>query len=157
MKKLFNARSPFWQLLMYGIFFYAAILITKRHTTTDPQLLQLNISLTFIAALALVVIGFVYFMQIIRYNRKYRKYPIRFLGLFPPELQEEDEGMRAFTAQATRRVYMFHATFLPLAAILYAYLLPPPPFVIAGLAFLVLGHFILYLITIWPALGDDES
>lgn len=157
MKKLFNARSPFWQLLMYGVFFYAAILIAKRSETTDPDILQLNHVLTFIAALLLIVISVLYTFAITSYNRVHPKNKIRYLGLFPPELKEEDEGMRMFTARATRRVYIFHATFLPILAILYTYLLPPPTAVIAGLAFLILGHFVIYLLTIWPVLGEDEK
>lgn len=157
MKKLFNARSPFWQLLLYGVFFYAAMLITKRQDTTNPELLELNHTLTFIAALALALIGVIYTVQIVRYNHTRPKSKIRFLGLFPPELQEEDEGMRMFTARATRRVYIFHATFLPILAIAYAYLLPPPVCVVAGLAFLTIGHFGIYLATIWPVLGEDEE
>lgn len=157
MKKLFNARSPFWQLLLYGVFFYAAILITKRQDTTNPELLQLNHTLTFVAALALVFVGIMYAVQIVRYNRTHQKSKIRFFGLFPPELQEEDEGMRMFTARATRRVYIFHATCLPILAISYAYLLPPPVYVVAGLAILTIGHFGIYLATIWPVLGEDDE
>ncbi|MNL61940.1 hypothetical protein D3C87_1859190 [compost metagenome] len=103
----------------------------------------------------IIVLSIVYTAAILRYNRRHSHTPIRALGLFPPELKEEDEGMRLFTARATRRVYIFHATFLPLFAILYAYLLPPPAIVIGGLAFLTLGHFALYLVTIWPVLGEE--
>ena len=62
-----------------------------------------------------------------------------------------------FTARATRRVYIFHATCLPVLAMLYAYLLPPPVYVVAGLAFLTIGHFVIYLATIGPVLGEDEE
>ncbi len=155
MKKLFSARSPFWQLLLYGVFFYAAILIAKQHETAHEELLQLNQLLVFIAAILLLVIATLYAITMIRYNRKNPKNPIRYWGLLPPELKEEDEGMRMFTAQATRRVYIFHATFLPILAILYAYLLPPPITVLGGLAFLTLGHYTLYLVTIWPILSEE--
>lgn len=154
MKKLFNARSPFWQLLIYGLFFYAAILLAKRHDAATPEVLSLNHALTFIAAVALVAVGALYMAQIVRYNHRHPKHPIRYLGLLPPELKEEDEGMRAFTARATRRAYIFDATVLPIAAMLYVYLLPAPVFVIGGLAVVVLGHFALYLVTIWPVLDD---
>lgn len=155
MKKIFNARSPFWQLLIYGIFFYAAILIVKRHETTATELITLNYILTFTAAVLLIIVGVLYLLQIIRYNRKYPKHPIRYFGLMPPELQEEDEGMRAFTAKATRQAYIFDATTLPIFAMLYVYLLPPPVMVLSGLAFIVLGHFVLYLIAIWPVLDEE--
>lgn len=155
-KKLLNARSPLWQLLIFGVFFYAAILITERETTgAEPR--DVNQLLIFVATLALVALCTVYVVQILRYNRTHSNTPIRFLGLFPPELKEEDEGMRMFTARATRRVYIFHAIFLPILAIAYVYLLPPPVLVVAGLAFLVLGHFSIYLATIFPVLGEDEK
>lgn len=156
MKKLFNARSPFWQLILYGTFFYAAILIAKRHETKDAELLQLNYSLSFAAGVLLIVIGIAYAVQIIRYNKIHKNTPIRYFGLFPPELKEEDEGMRMFTARATRRVYIFHATFLPILAIIYVYILPSAVYAIAGLAFLVIGHFAIYLTSIWPVLEEGE-
>ena len=156
MKKLFNARSPFWQLLIYWIFFYAAILITKRDETTDQALLQINNVLVSLSALGLVVIGAIYAFIMYRYNRKHPKNPIRYAGLLPPELKEEDEGMRMFTARATRRVYIFHATFLPILAMIYTLWLPSPSYMIGGLAFLTLGHFTIYLLTIWPVLDTEE-
>lgn len=143
-------------MLLYGVFFYAAILIAKRHDTLNQEVLQLNHTLTLVAALVLVLVVAAYTVQIMHYNHLHPKTPIRYLGLLPPELKEEDEGMRMFTARATRRVYIFHATFLPIFAILYAYLLPPPVYVVSGLAFLVLGHFGIYLATIWPVLGEDK-
>lgn len=157
MKKLFNARSPFWQVLLYSVFFCAAMLIAERHEAMGAELLRLNKTLTFITAVLLIVIATLYALAILRYNQKHPKSPVRYFGLLPPELKEEDEGMQMFTARATRRVYIFYATFLPIFALAYAYLLPAPTVVIGGLAFLILGHFIIYLVTIWPVLGEDEQ
>jgi hypothetical protein len=155
LRKLFNTRSPFWQLLIYSVFFFAAIL-TVTQKTSGADLFGINYILTVISAVVLIVLSVIYTVQVVRYNRRHPKTPIRFFGLLPPELKEEDEGMRMFTARATRRVYIFHATLLPIFAIIYLYFLLSPVYVITGLAFLVIGHFAIYLGTIWPVLGEEE-
>lgn len=155
MKNLFKARSPFWQLITYTAFFFAAVLIALRPDITSPSQLELNNFLSLAAVVILFLIGLAQLVTILRYNRRHPQTPIRYYGIFPPELHEQDEGMRSFTAKATRKVYIFHAIFLPIFAIIFALLNPPNVLVIAGLAFLVLGHFTIYLITIWPVLQEE--
>lgn len=156
LKKLFTTRSPFWQLLIYSLFFFVAFLTIVRQTG-DNEPPQLNNILTLIAVTILIILSGIYTVQVFLYNRKYPKNPIRYYGFLPPELKEEDEGMRMFTARATRRVYIFHATLIPIFAILCVYLLPSHAVIVAGLAILVIGHYGIYLATIWPVLGEDDN
>lgn len=156
LKKLFTTRSPFWQLLIYGLFIFVAFLAIARETS-GVLTIHLNRTLTIASIVILVILSIIYTVKVLRYNLKHPKNPIRFFGFLPPELKEEDEGMRMFTARATRRVYIFHATLLPLLAILCVYFLPPLLFVVAGLAVLIVGHYGIYLASIWPVLGEDEN
>ncbi len=153
--KLFNARSPFWQLLIYVVFFYATFLIVQSHNLSGSAL-DSNRLYILTAAAALLSISTAYGVQIVRYNRSHPQHRIRYWGFLPPELKEEDEGMRMFTARATRQVYVFHATILPLYGLICIYFFPSLEYVTVGLALLVIGHFGIYLATIWPVLGAED-
>lgn len=158
MKNLFHIRTPFWQLLIYGLFFISmgARLYVNEYAVTEllgmSALTIVNLLLVLVIVLALT-----YGTLILLYNHRHPKAPIRYFGLLPPELKEEDEGMQAFTAKATRRVYIFHATFLPIFGMAYAYLLPPPLIVLAGITFLTLGHFVIYWSAIWPVWRNSDD
>lgn len=158
MKNLFHIRTPFWQLMIYGLFFVAMGLHLYVSEYTVTSILGID-SFTFVNWLLVVVVilALTYGALILSYNHRHPKAPIRYFGLLPPELKEEDEGMRAFTAKATRRVYIFHATFLPIFGMTYAYLLPSPLIVLGGIAFLTLGHFIIYWNAIWPVWQNSDE
>lgn len=161
MKQLFNVRSPLWQILSYGLFFGAAILIVQRPEITDPSSLHTNYIVSFVIGVVLLIILGLYMLMYIRHNRMHPKNRIRYFGLLPPEFREEDEGLQSFTAKATRRVYIFHASALPVMGMIYVYLylyfevILSPTLVVSGLGVLVLSHFIIYFVSIWPVLRDE--
>lgn len=71
------------------------------------------------------------------YNKRNPQDPIK-ASLIPMELREEDEGMQWLTFKATRKVYIFFATAIPIAIALTAYFnhipyLPIILFIIMGI------------------------
>lgn len=154
--RVLSARSPIWQILIYGILFIFAFLIEliRQGYLEFTDTFRMVILSSGVLAL---VIAAAYGFSMYRFNRANPNNKIRYWGLLPPEFKEEDEGLAAITARATRRVYIFHATLLPVFSIAYVYFTPNPLWVIAGLAVLVLGHFITYWVSIWPAWSDSED
>ncbi|MGB3414648.1 MAG: hypothetical protein WBA28_08035 [Microbacteriaceae bacterium] len=152
MKKLFSARSPLWQISIYSCFvvFGILILLDKEQPSVTG-----NFNSTMLILSAIVfALGITYCAQIFRFNKKHPKNMIRYWGLLPPEFKEEDEGMAMVTARATRNVYIFHASALPMACIAYIFFLPSALITFIGLSALLLGHFIVYWVSIWPAWSE---
>ena len=156
MSRIFSARSPLWQISIYTLLFIFAFIVQSVREGVFERSLTSGVAIWVIALLALAL-AIIYGFSILSYNRKHPQNRIRYWGMLPPEFQEEDEGLAALTARATRRVYIFHASLLPVFSFIYIYFLPAPLWVIAGLAILVLGHFIIYWVSIWPAWSDDEE
>lgn len=151
MKILFHARSPLWQILVYLLFFLGVLLylLVEPSGNDLPRWLPLALSGT------IFLIALVYAVVIVRYNVANPQNRIRYWGLVPPELKEEDEGMLAFTARATRGVYVFHATLLPLMSVA-VFLSDFNPFVVLGaMAILTFGHLLVYWVSIWPVWREE--
>lgn len=151
MKIIFHARSPLWQVLVYSLFFLGVLLYLLVEPGGDdlPRWLPLTLSGT------ICLIALVYVVVILRYNRANPENRIRYWGLVPPELKEEDEGMLAFTSRATRRVYVFHATLLPLMSVAM-FLSNFNPFVVLfAMAILTFGHLLVYWVSIWPVWREE--
>ena len=148
MKQLFSIRSPFWTCIFILLFF----IVTGYMLLED----NFNIDAPWRLAMAGVVLllCLVYIFAIYRHNVKNPNYPIKYLGI--PELKDEDEGMRMFTARATYRVYIFHSFALPLAAIIYVLMQPPAIIVLAMFALLALGQVIVYWVSMWPVYSNRE-
>ena len=150
MKQFFNARSPLWPCVFLMIFFAFVGNIALGKT------LNLGTLASSILAVAAITICASYLMAIARYNCRHPKHPVKYWGLLPAELKDEDEGMRMFTARATRRVYIYHSVMLPLAGLGYALLLPSPVIMVCAFALLAVGQVVTYWIAMWPVFRDKD-
>ncbi|MFD2212275.1 hypothetical protein [Metabacillus endolithicus] len=65
-------------------------------------------------------------------------------SLIPMEFKEEDEGLQWITYKATRKVYIFFASFLPIAIALTAYLNHIPYFPVILLTGMAIVQYVLF-------------
>ncbi len=143
MKKILDARSPFWQVFLYSLVLVVTILnaISSPQDPSTPTATKIAL----LVILALIFLGGVsYTWQIIRHNKKHPKQRIRYFGLFPPEFLDEDELLTATTNKATRRVYVYYATVIPLLIILNLLVKIPAEWMLVILTAVVVVHYLIY-------------
>lgn len=150
MKQLFNIRSPFWICVYTGIFFAVVALMALPEGDARKTTAML-------AALALAgSVSLLYLIVMSRYNRRNPKHPVRYLGLIPSELKEEDEGMSMFTSRATRRVYIYYSYALPVFALGYVLVTPSTLAVVGCTALLMLGQVVIYWVSMCSVYKDSD-
>lgn len=154
MKSFFGIRSPFWQIIAYLALFIFGFL-TIHYRTSFENNSEPNQQLVLIFHVILVAFIALYIFSLVLHNKRNPKDKIRYGGLLPPELNTQDEGMSMYTARATRRVYIWYSFGIPVLSMLYIVFNPQPAIVIGGVAALVIGHLILYWITIWPTMKNE--
>jgi hypothetical protein len=88
------------------------------------------------------------------HNKSHPKDKLSIFQVMPPELNDNDERLTSLTAKATRNVYLFHNTALPVLAVLLIFLQPSLPIIVILIGALTMGHYIAYWVGIKPALQD---
>lgn len=157
MKYLPSAKSPFWQILFAAhAFAFAYLLSIGDFSFTDSSyptsltipagMLVLVVTFTLSAVLALIATR--------AHNKSHPKDKLSIFQVMPPELNDDDERLSSLTAKATRNVYLFHNTALPVLAVLLIFLQPSLPVVVILIGALTMGHYIAYWVGIKPALQD---
>jgi ABC-type uncharacterized transport system fused permease/ATPase subunit len=106
--------------------------------------------------IAVVIVSVIYTIALARWNRQHPKHPIRYWGLIPPELKEEDEGMRMFTARATRRVYIYFGWAIPAMALVYVHVDPSPLVTLGLFAALAFGQQVIYYVAMLPVFKEKS-
>lgn len=142
MKKILDARSPFWQVLLYSLIFILTIINAVSPLTPDVHISAWIASLVILAMMFLI--GVAYSWQIIRHNKQHPKHRIRYFGLFPPEFLDEDELLTATTNKATRRVYAYYTAAIPLLIILNLLIKIPTEWMLVILAGVVVIHYLIF-------------
>ncbi|MBX3311686.1 MAG: hypothetical protein KF916_02135 [Microbacteriaceae bacterium] len=143
MKKILDARSPFWQVFLYSL----VLVVTILNAVNGDEVANLSsaAAVAMIAILVMLFIGAIaYTWQIIRHNKRHPKQRIRYFGLFPPEFLDEDELLTATTNKATRRVYVYYATVIPLLIILNLLVKIPTEWMLVILTAVVVVHYLIY-------------
>jgi hypothetical protein len=157
MKYLPSAKSPFWQMLFAAhAFAFAYLLATGGVDYTSA--FDSN-SLTIPVGIPILVITFTFsavlaYVATRAYNKTHPKSRLSIFQVMPPELNDDDERLTSLTAKATRNVYLFHNTALPILAVLLIFLQPSLPVVIILTGALTMGHYVAYWVGIKPALQD---
>jgi len=102
-----------------------------------------------------MVVSLAYIVTIRKYNQNNPKHPVKYGGFLPAELKEEDEGMLAFTARATRRVYIYYSFVMPLLALAYVAYFPSAFITIVALGVTTLVHVGIYWASMWQVFAED--
>lgn len=114
-------------------------------TLTIPAGLLLLVATFIISAVLALVATHIH-------NTSHPKDKLSIFQVMPPELNDDDERLTSLTAKATRNVYLFHNTALPILAVLLILTQPTLPTVVILIGALTMGHYIAYWIGIKPAL-----
>lgn len=144
-KKLTHIQSPVWHMVIYGL------LLSTAYTTAYPveDWLYWLIRAALAAAIGL------YMWAMRRHKVHHPHSAITLATLLPIELKEEDEGMQRFTYRAVRRVYTLYAIAVPAGLLLMILFMPPSWLALLGIGALLYIHLGIYLVSIWPVLGEE--
>ena len=157
MKYLPSAKSPFWQMLFAAHAFVFAYLLATHTLTLMSDTYPTSLILP--AGLLILVITFIIsaalaFLATHSYNKSHPKDKLSIFQITPPELNDNDERLSGVTAKATRNVYLYHNTALPVLAVILIFIQPSLPLTIILIGLLTMGHYIAYWIGIKPTLQD---
>ncbi|UGB28752.1 hypothetical protein [Metabacillus sp. B2-18] len=132
LKRIFQ--SPIFNaLLVLGL----GIIMLGNHYSDDvPSLLKIDPLVLGVPILILILAIPINNMK----NPKNKVKP----SLIPMEFKEEDEGLQWITYKATRKVYIFFASFLPIAIALTAYLNHIPYFPVILLTGMAIVQYVLF-------------
>ena len=156
MNKLFNARSPFWQLLfaLETILFIALLSTT---TVQSDSAIRVSVSLLpylFFLIPLLATFG-IYAWVLQRYNQNHPKESaLSPWDVYPPELIESDEMMRSVSQSAAKKVYLYNTWALPLLVLVLLMGKHGVAFMAVAFSVYIIGYYITYLRVIWPHLGE---
>ncbi len=132
LKKIFQ--SPLFNCVLIAAL--GIIMLGEHYASDMPSWLTIDPMVLGVPILILIAI-------IPIYNKKNPKDKIK-PTLIPMEFKEEDEGLQWITFKATRKVYIFFATFIPIAIALIAYFNHIPYFSIILLIFMGVVQYILF-------------
>ncbi|MTH55414.1 hypothetical protein GKZ89_18640 [Bacillus mangrovi] len=132
LKKIFQ--SPLFNAMLIGML--GLIMIGNHYPECVPAWLVLDPMVLGIPILILLV--FIPF-----YNKKHPADRIK-PTLMPMEFREEDEGQQWITFKATRKVYIFFASIIPVAIATTAYLNHLPYLPVVLLAAMGVTQYVIY-------------
>ena len=155
MKHLPSAKSPVWQLLIAGHFFAITYPILDGSYGFDVSTYPMSFTIPFVMPVLFVtlIITIIFAARAVSdHNKANPKDRLSIFQVRPPEFYDRDERLSSITAQATKKVYLYHNLALPLLAAAFLLLRPSLPLAFILIGALTMGHYISYWIGIKPAL-----
>ena len=156
MKNDLRITFPLWMmcfilLIAASIYFIGTTaLIEGRGMDEFTFSISLESNLTFFAILFVLLLGslLTFFIKLLKHNRKYPDKKLSPLYLNPPEYIEDDELFQQATGQATKKVYTFFVSAIPILAVLYIVLPIGKMWMIIGLLSLGFLQYMIYYLEI---------
>ena len=139
--KLFDAQSPLWTLVGYGVLGVALSGVLRR-TLDDWTPHSMIIFWTILLTVLLIDVV---------YGRRLGK-STKMLGA--AELREDDEMIQQLSARGTRNVYIFSQMFLPISAAVVAIFRPSIELIVYGIIGFAAIQVIIYSFSIRKMLFD---
>ncbi|WP_226665234.1 hypothetical protein [Metabacillus litoralis] len=127
-------QSPLFNSIL--ILCFGVVMLGNHYTNEVPNWMNLDPLVLGIPILLLIA-----FIPI--YNMRNPKNKVK-ASLIPMEFKEEDEGLQWITYKATRKVYIFFASFIPIAIALTAYLKDFPYFPIILLVAMGIVQYLIF-------------
>lgn len=159
--KLFDARSPLWQLmlalLLVSWFSYGAEAGINSSTFNERGGFEFSTSGPFaliISVTALVVFLGAY-LVVMRHNKRHPKNKLSIWQPYPPELLHGDEMLENASQGAAKRVYIYNNYALPIMMWTTLFYLQYPLAIGSIFALYLSGYYLTYLYSLWPYLGED--
>ena len=156
MKNDLRITYPLWMmcfilLLAASVYLVGTTAIVEGQGTGELTFsLSLESNLIFFSILFVLLIGslLTFFIKLFKHNRKH---PLKKFSLFylkPPEYIEDDELFQQATGQATKKVYTFYVSAIPILAVLYIVLPIGKMWMIIGLLLLGFLQYMIYYLEI---------
>ncbi|QUW22634.1 hypothetical protein JSQ81_03350 [Sporosarcina sp. Marseille-Q4063] len=119
--------------------------------------LSLESNLMLFAILFVLIWGtlITFFIKLFKHNRKYPDKKLSPLYLTPPEYLEDDELFQQATGQATKKVYTFFVTAIPVLAVLYLLLPIGKMWMVIGLLLLGFMQYLIYYLEIRKYITEE--
>lgn len=97
-----------------------------------------------VLVIILLVTLIIFFSKMIKHNRQYPNKKFSYFYIKPPEYLDDDELFQLATGKATRKVYTFFATAIPVSAIIFAVLPIGKMWIVIGILFLGAMQYLIY-------------
>jgi hypothetical protein len=149
-----------WFILLIAVSIYSigtTGLIEGRGTDEFTFSISLESNLTLFAILFVLIWGTLisFFIKIFKHNRKHPDKKLSPLYLNPPEYLEDDELFQQATGLATKKVYTFFVTAIPVLAVLYLVLPIGKMWMIIGLLLLGFMQNLIYYLEIRKYVAEE--
>ena len=163
MKNDMRITYPLWMmcflLLIAATVYLVGTTAVVEENGTDGVTFMLNMESKLIPFFSLFVllIGSVitFIIKILKHNRIYphKKFPLFYLK--PPEYIDDDELFQQATGLATKKVYTFFISAIPILAMLYIVLPIGKMWMIIGLMFLGVMQYLIYYMEIKKYVAEE--
>lgn len=155
MKNDMRITFPLWMmcfilLIAATVYLVGTTAVIEESTDEVTFILNFESNLIFFYSLFVLLIGslITFFMKLVKHNRQYPQKKISPFYLKPPEYIEDDELFQQATGLATKKVYTFFVSAIPILAVLYIVLPIGKMWMIIGLLFLGFMQYLIYYIKI---------
>jgi hypothetical protein len=163
MKSDMRITFPLWMmcfilLIAVSIYFIGTTaLIEGRGVDEFTFSISLESNFTFFAILFVLLWGTLisFFIKIFKHNRKHPDKKLSLLYLNPPEYLDDDELFQQATGLATKKVYTFFVSAIPILAVLYLILPIGKMWMIIGLLLLGFMQNLIYYLEIRKYITEE--
>ena len=164
MKNDLRVTFPLWMmgfilLIAATIYFIGTTAVVEGRGMDEVTFIfSLESNLFLFSILYVLVIGslITFFIKVIKHNRKHPHKKISLFYLKPPEYIEDDELFQQATGLATKKVYTFFASAIPLLAVLYILLPIGKMWMVIGLLLLGFMQNLIYYLEIRKYVTEED-
>lgn len=164
MKNDLRITFPLWMmcftlLIAASIYFIGTnAIIEGRGINEFTFSISLESNLNFFSILFIFLIGslVIFFTRVVKHNRQYPHKKISPFYLKPPEYIEDDELFQKVTGLATKKVYTFYASAIPLLAMLYIVMPIGKMWMVIGLFLLGFMQYLIYYMEIRKYVTEED-
>ena len=156
MKSDMRITFPLWMmcfilLIAASIYFIGTTAVVDGQGSGEVTFsLSLESNLILFSILTVLLLGslITFFIKLFKHNRKYPDKKLSPLYLNPPEYLEDDELFQQATGLATKKVYTFFVSAIPILAVLYIVLPIGKMWMVIGLLLLGFMQYLIYYLVI---------
>lgn len=156
MKSDMRITFPLWMMcfiLLIAVSFYfigTTAVVDGQGSGEVTFSLSLESNLILFSILTVLLLGslITFFIKLFKHNQKYPHKKLSPLYLNPPEYLEDDELFQQATGLATKKVYTFFVSAIPILAVLYIVLPIGKMWMVIGLLLLGFMQYLIYYLVI---------
>ena len=164
MKNDMRITYPLWMmcfilLIVASIYLIGTTAVIEGRGTDELTFtLSLESNLLLFSILYILLIGslITFFIKLVKHNRKYPHKKLPLFYLKPPEYIEDDELFQHVTGLATKKVYTFFISAIPILAVLYIVLPIGKMWMVIGLLFLGVIQYLIYYLEIRKYVAEED-